>query len=148
MNTQVKVTFSNFDDVRAFHQKFGLLCFDAPGMLTQRQLLDRVEFMQEEVAEFDEARQVLDMAGMADALIDLVYVAMGTGVQLGLPWQALWDDVQRANMVKVRGMTKRGHAVDVTKPPGWVGPRTMEILLEHGYDPEAAARGYQQELPL
>ena len=37
-----------------------------------------------------------------DALIDLTYVAMGTAYMMGLPWQDLWDEVQRANMSKVR----------------------------------------------
>ena len=84
-----------------------------------------------------------DFPEQADALIDLAYVAMGTGVMLGLPWQPLWDDVQRANMSKVRGVTGRGHAVDLAKPPGWVAPKTQEILIAHGYDPALPERDDQ-----
>lgn len=147
---------SNYDDVYDFHQKYGLLNGVKPRQLTTRKLQERLEFMWEEFhefadasgfvpAEFEDSGKVKwvgdfdekDIAEQADALIDLVYVAMGTAVMMGLPWQALWDDVQRANMSKVRGTTKRGHAVDVTKPEGWVGPKTQEILDEYGYDPLA-----------
>ena len=89
---------------------------------------NELQFFQCDDAEMDE---------MADALIDLVYVAMGTAVMMGLPWQQLWDDVQRANMSKVRGTTHRGHTVDVSKPPGWVGPKTMEILTKYGFNPQS-----------
>src|SRR3546814_5926129 len=80
---------------------------------------------------------VQNLAQQADALVDLVYVALGTAVMLGLPWDWLWNDVQRANMAKVRGMTKRGHAVDVTKPPGWQGPQNQRILDLAGYNSSA-----------
>lgn len=138
-----------FNDVRTFHKKFELLCFDEPGHLSAGKLRERIEFMQEELDEFIEGAGFgynlagdiefsnpgpQDLAKQADALVDLVYVALGTAVQLGLPWDHLWDDVQRANMSKVRGMTKRGHKVDVTKPPGWTGPQTELILTANGYD--------------
>lgn len=141
-----------FEDVLAFHRKFGLLNFEKPGHLTKGKLRERIEFMQEELDEFIEGtgleygsanegeHNILydyggdqDLAKQADALVDLVYVALGTAVMLGLPWDWLWNDVQRANMAKVRGMTKRGHAVDVTKPPGWQGPQTQRILDLAGY---------------
>ena len=125
---------SMVDDVYAFHEKFDLLRHSSPVHLTQRKLDERVECMQEELTEFSTAVQTQDLAAMADALVDLVYFALGTAVMLGLPWVELWDDVQRANMGKVRGETKRGHRVDVTKPPSWKGPRTREILDKFGYD--------------
>lgn len=143
-------------DVAAFHTKFGLLHADVPRHLTRRKLKERVEFLLEELTEFatacglfithmqdedgnyhtyveDDGQDDQNLAEQADALIDLVYVAHGTAVMLGLPWKHLWSDVQRANMSKVRGMTKRGHAVDVTKPEGWVGPQTERILNTVGY---------------
>lgn len=143
-------------DVAAFHTKFGLLHADVPRHLTRRKLKERVEFLLEELQEFangcgleivgvgpdgyhgnvaiiESGSDDQNLAEQADALVDLVYVAHGTAVMLGLPWKHLWNDVQRANMSKVRGMTKRGHAVDVTKPEGWVGPQTERILNTVGY---------------
>lgn len=139
-------------DVKDFHQKFGLIVNDRPVRLTKRKLIERIQFMQEELDEFAAAagigyssetlglvptNQEQSLAGQADALVDLVYVAYGTAVMLGLPWNELWDDVHRANMAKVRGTTHRGHAVDVTKPEGWQPPMTEQILDQAGYDPKA-----------
>lgn len=139
----------NFDDVVTFMLKFGLLVHRTPGLLKQTELNDRIQLIDEERDEFKEAAEAGDLARMADALIDLAYVTMGTAAQLGLPWQALWADVQRANMAKVPGMTKRGQVHDVCKPPGWVGPQTEAILYVAGWDPDAEPRGYQQtSLPL
>lgn len=144
-----------FADVDAFHEKFQLLRFQKPGHLTKGKLRERIEFMQEELDEFIEGAgfeydlandidwwpgKEQDLAKQADALVDLVYVALGTAVMLGLPWDWLWNDVQRANLSKVRGMTKRGHAVDVTKPEGWQGPQTQRILNLAGYDPNEGQR--------
>ena len=122
-----------YRDVLAFHQKFKQLCPPTIGHLTSLKLRQRIDFMQEELDEFSLAAAEQDLAGQADALVDLVYVAIGTAVQLGLPWDALWDDVQRANMTKEIGVTKRGYAHDVCKPPGWEGPETLAILKLYGY---------------
>lgn len=150
---------AEFEDVRAFHEKFGLLVGDAPRHLTRRKLAERANFMLEELNEFVKASGLLagqdpyneatyfpgvdnedqDLAAQADALADLVYVALGTAIQLGLPWTKIWDDVHAANMRKERGVTARGHAVDVRKPPGWVGPRGAKILVEAGYDRDTFA---------
>lgn len=140
-------------DVRELYLKFGLLTAVKPGHLTKRKLRERIQCMMEELNEFAVAAgariEVLsrlpivvfntnadqDLAGQADALVDLVYFALGTAVMLGLPWQKLWDDVHRANMTKILGVKPgRGHAVDLVKPPGWVGPQTHQILAEAGYD--------------
>lgn len=58
-------------------------------------------------------------------------------------WDELWTDVQRANMTKVRAQrpedSKRGSTHDVVKPPGWVGPRTDELVTSYVKDWEAEA---------
>lgn len=121
-------------DVRAFQRKFGQLLNDQPRHLTHRKLRERVECMSEELDEFTDCALHQDLEGMADALVDLVYFALGTANMMGLPWRELWDDVHRANMAKERGVTHRGHKVDCRKPEGWVPPRTHEILKAAGYD--------------
>jgi len=105
-----------------------------------------------------------DLPQIADALVDLVYVALGTSHLHGFPWPVLWNDVQRANMSKERcgidhtfiadvgeewclhpldestvcgkhrsAHSLRGSAFDVIKPAGWIGPRTLEVLMEAGW---------------
>ena len=124
---------SHYDDGLAFTQKFHLPTPVAPQLLTDEMASFRARFLEEELAEFEEAMHNDDMAGMADALVDLVYVAIGTAIMMGLPWQRLWDEVQRSNMEKVRAerpdQSKRGTAFDVVKPPGWTAPRVKEIIL-------------------
>jgi predicted HAD superfamily Cof-like phosphohydrolase len=151
---------SEFKDVEKFHNKFGIMSAELPRHITHRKLKERLEFLFEELFEFASGCGFVvsvngnpigmkgsehitpiefmemdqqDMPEMADALIDLVYVAKGTAVMMGLPWKELWDDVQRANMAKVRGVGKRGHAVDCVKPEGWEPPQTLKILEGWGY---------------
>lgn len=127
------MTDKEVEDVRAFHKKFDILNNHIPTMVTKRKLQERIECMQEELDEFRKAVEEQDFAEQADALIDLVYFAKGTAVMMGLPWVELWDDVQRANMTKVRGVGKRGHAVDMVKPEGWKKPDGESILKLAGY---------------
>jgi predicted HAD superfamily Cof-like phosphohydrolase len=133
---------AEFEDVGAFHVRFGLdnLLENDPG---EREwddaLVDfRARFMQEELNEFMDATMSKDHAGMADALVDLVYVAMGTAHLMGYPWQQLWDEVQRANIAKVRAQkdgsdSVRGSSFDVVKPPGWQPPDIEKILKRNGF---------------
>ena len=122
------------EDVRAFQARFDQLVPGRVTHLTRRKLDERARFLEEELHEFRRATVVQDLEQQADALVDLVYVALGTAVMLGLPWDELWRDVHAANMRKVRGTTHRGNLKDVTKPPGWVGPDAEVILAIAGYD--------------
>lgn len=117
---------SNFQDVEDFHTKYQVPVAPYPMLLNMETLEFRKKFMVEELTEFLQSHYRGDVEGCADALIDLVYVAMGTAVMMGLDWQPMWDEVQRANMSKVRAtsasQSKRGTALDVVKPEGWRGP--------------------------
>jgi predicted HAD superfamily Cof-like phosphohydrolase len=125
------MTQSNFDDVRDFHKKYGLTT--DPNVGNAEWLTFREKFMDEELAEFKKARLEGNPADMFDALLDLVYVAMGTADGLGWPWQAGWDRVQAANMSKVRAErdganSKRGSGFDVVKPAGWKAPDHSDLV--------------------
>lgn len=127
---------SNFDDVGDFHQKFDLPTDNFPNLLDSETQEYRVKFLREELKEFTDAWDESNLALAADALIDLVYVAMGTAHFMGLPWQELWDEVQRANMSKVRcrsaeeaeAATGRKSVHDVIKPEGWTPPDIEGVL--------------------
>lgn len=148
---------TNFDDVGDFHERFDLPhvhqdpyhpCLHisekqsrtCPGPRNIDAALRefRVNFMQEELDEFCRGVTAEDHAQMFDALLDLVYVAMGTAHLLGYPWQEGWDAVQRANMEKVRAAkdgsdSKRASAWDVVKPKGWRAPDIRGILRRYGW---------------
>lgn len=120
----------NYFDVVDFHKKFSFKTPSIPTLLSEEDVRQRIDFMQEELNEFIDGAVKGDICEQADALIDLVYVAMGTAARMGLCWEALWEDVHRANMAKVKGPSERS-LTDVVKPTGWEGPRTREIIDEH-----------------
>lgn len=128
---------SFLSDVKAFHAKFGMLDYPltdiGPRHVTKRKLRERLECMREELNEFELAIESQNLPDLADALVDVIYFAVGTAAQMNLPLQALWDDVHRANMAKVRGIGHRGHVVDVIKPTHWAAPNGAAILQAYGY---------------
>lgn len=114
---------SMFDDVAKFHQEIlGVMPPEMPTLVSQEYVTERVRFLLEEVTEFGDSGMTGDMVGAADALADIIYVALGTAYRMGMPFEAIWQLVQKANMSKVKGVTKRGNAIDAAKPEGWVGP--------------------------
>jgi len=128
---------SNYQDVKDFHEKYQVPCSSVPALLDPFTMDYRIKFLREELDELVFSHGMDDLAGCADALVDLVYVAMGTAVIMGLPWEQLWDEVQRANMTKRLAKpdgsdSKRGSPLDVIKPPGWVGPDHSAALAGSG----------------
>ena len=78
---------SNYEDVCAFHEKFGLMPQGTiPKVLDSNTARFRITFLEEELNEYKKAVAENDLEGQADALIDLVYVAMGTACLQQLPW--------------------------------------------------------------
>ena len=114
-----------FKDVATFHEDI-LKDFASPvpSLISADYCEERVAFLLEETEEFMVATRLGDIVKVADALADIVYVALGTAYRMGLPFDEIWNAVQAANMRKVRGLTARGNAVDAMKPAGWVGPET------------------------
>lgn len=132
-------------NVYEFHQKFGfptgeedeLTALTADDTRAIQNQNFRVKFLREELEELVEALNGGDRVAAFDALLDLVYVAHGTALFLGISpaqWAAGMHAVHSANMAKVKVASalesKRGHGWDAKKPHGWVGPeaRLKEIL--------------------
>ena len=81
--------------------------------------------IREETREFLVAKSQADIVGQVDALIDLMYFAMGGLTRLGITHdQSLkcFEAVHAANMSKVRGDKGRGSIADAIKPALWRGP--------------------------
>lgn len=128
---------SEIDDVRKFHKRFGLMAHDRPGHITRRKAIEETAFLTEKVLEFSHHAYEQDLAGMQNALVDLVYVAKSVAVMLGLPWEEAWAETHRANMEKEPGTSHRGHRVDVVKPESWEPPDHDAILARNGYRQES-----------
>ena len=65
------------------------------------------------------------------------YIAKTLGITAEL-WNELWNDVQRANMSKIRAtsanQSKRGSSYDIIKPHDWQPPKTQDIINKHIQD--------------
>ncbi len=81
----------------------------------------RHEHLKEEVQEICAAHDIGDIPGVADGLVDLIYVALGTLLQLGVHPNHAFDLVHEANMKK-RGEKTARHDYDAVKPEGWEPP--------------------------
>lgn len=128
---------SNYCDVLAFALKFGVPMALQPSLLSPELYEFRQKFLQEELDEFAEAHDAGDLLKAADALVDLVYVALGTAQMMGLPWHAHWRLVQSCNMAKEPALHSLGSgcywsSLKVIKPPGWTPPDHSSLL---GYGP-------------
>lgn len=156
-----------FNKVGEFHGKFGLPTTHgtAPAFPDGGVLRFRLGFKIEELSELASACGMPDLADRlaeldqelkdpnsavssvfvsfqnlekaADALGDLKYVTDGTAHMLGIPFNEVFDEIQRANMAKERASgaddprSTRPHALNVVKPAGWTAPNHAPILERH-----------------
>lgn len=114
-----------------------------PELLAGKRLNWTMHALNEELEELVQAHRDGDVLEAADALIDLVYFALGRLVEMGVPAEAVMDEVQRANMGKQRGeLSKRpgsmGH--DAVKPAGWTAPDHSWLLAFTLADVEKARK--------
>ena len=122
-------------DIEAFHIKYGLAYNGQPRMLDEKTSSFRAGFIEEELDEYILADTMEDKF---DALIDLVYVALGTAYLHGFDFEEGWKRVQAANMKKVRAtqadQSKRGSTSDVVKPEGWEAPDLRDLVYGEDHD--------------
>jgi predicted HAD superfamily Cof-like phosphohydrolase len=126
---------SPIEDIKDFHEKFGL-DYDGPPRLLDPQLSSfREDFMEEELREYRWAISDGNLERAFDALLDLKYVLLGTAYLHGLGidrWTKGWNRVHNANMGKTRAErstdSKRGSTFDVVKPDGWVAPDLSDLV--------------------
>ena len=110
-----------WEAVREFHEKFNHPVGEVPNFLSQKRVEKRYDWMKEEIDEFVEA---LDLYEQADAMIDLIYFALGTLVEMGIKPENLFGVVQNANMSKLWPDGKPRYKKDgkVMKSKDWVDP--------------------------
>ena len=122
------------DNINAFSVKFGLPQLENPGFLKEEDMKYRLKFILEELNELVSASEEMNLEGTLDALVDIVYVALGTAWLMNLPIMDAWDRVHHANMQKERVVTntdprsKRHHHLDIVKPDGWIPPNLKDLL--------------------
>lgn len=103
-------------------------CFDnpvskLPQPLAADRLLVRARYISEEVVELAAANNLEDQC---DALIDIIYFALGGFAELGVEPQRIFEIVHQANMAKLFEDGRPRHRPTdgkVAKPPHWQDPR-------------------------
>lgn len=109
------------DKVRKFHEAFNHPVNDKVVMLSKERMEKRVNWLQEEVSELLEAKTPEDTA---DAIGDIIYLALGTAVEAGIQMNEVFDFICNANMRKLGADGKPIYKEDnkIAKPEGWYGP--------------------------
>lgn len=119
--------------VERFHREItGQPLPDKPTRLSDDRFNYALTHLYEEYSEFGDAHEKGDLDGAADALLDLIYVAIGRLLEMGYSTSnALFENVHEKNMQKVPGkVAKRDNAAfDTVKPEGWTPPDAQAALL-------------------
>ena len=120
------------NDVYEFNQKIiGTLQPKEPEVLCKERLLFALTALYEELHEFTLANNQENVSEALDAMIDLIYFAIGRVYELGITkeqFEKCWNLVQQKNMAKKRGTKNRGTDQDAMKPEGWTAPDFSEVL--------------------
>ena len=100
----------------------------------------RMALIAEEVLELRTAWHNKNLAELADAVCDLIYVTIGMAVACGVDIRPVWKAIQEANMTKIpyneelaEKLRAKGEKVPVgktLKPPGWTAPDIEEIIQQ------------------
>ena len=113
-----------WEAVRLFHEKFNHPIADKPCQLEKQRALARYHWMKEEIDEFIDAVEKGDIVEQADAMIDEIYFALGTLVEMGIKPDELFYIVQNANMSKLwdDGKPHYNEEGKTIKPSTWKDP--------------------------
>lgn len=123
-----------WEAVREFQIKFGHPVAEKPIMLKKERAQKRYNWMLEEINEFLEADEIVEQA---DAMIDVIYFALGTLVEMGIKPDTLFDIVQSANMSKLWPDGKPHYNSDgkTIKPATWEDPHVkLEEEIKKQYE--------------
>ncbi len=118
------------DDVKEFHRAFGHPILETPQIPSRDRMALRLNLIDEEVCELDEANGNRDIVEVADAIGDLIYVVIGMALEYGIPLQEVWDEIQRSNMSKLGedGLPIIREDGKIMKGPNYFPPDIRRIL--------------------
>lgn len=147
------------EQVTEFHEAFGYPVRKVPQFCSSEELHLRLRLITEEYFEVLEACGIdltplqdvvertmsgvpyqVDLTKLADALGDLDYVVEGTRLTVGIPRQAVADEIHRSNMAKVGGVPDATGKLQ--KPEGWTPP-DIESILKSALEPLGRAEWWR-----
>lgn len=92
---------TNFEKVKEFHEKFNHLIKNKPEMPDIKMQCLRLNLIEEEFNELQEAMNDSNLTEIADALSDLLYVVYGAGLVFGIDLDKTFEEVHNSNMSKL-----------------------------------------------
>ena len=136
---------SYFADVVAWHIALGVPVGTSSDFeLTPERLTLRRRLIEEEVSELLDALDGEPPEAVAKETADVVAVVLGLMAEMGIPFDAVWDEVHRSNMAKFGpdGKPVKREDGKVLKPPGWTAPDIAAVLRNAvpGCDPTKESR--------
>ena len=121
---------NQFDDVTDFHNKFGLGTTGPAQALEPSEQKFRIKCLYEELAEYETAVSAGDLPEQFDALVDMIYFALGVCHRNRFPVSHGFDRVHQANMTKKLGP----NGVEIVKPEGWQPPNLEDLIQNDFYE--------------
>ena len=113
--------------VKDFHYKYGITVNEKPTIPDEKTRKLRMILIEEEFKEFIEATQSGNIVQIADAIVDLMYIAYGSAVSYGIDVEPIFHEVHRSNMTKEGNMREDGK---VLKGNGWKPPNVESLLRQ------------------
>lgn len=126
---------NKIEAVKAFHTAFKLGYLESPKAdLGKDKNLLRYKLMREENEEYLEAANNDDLAEVADALGDMLYILCGTIIEHGMQHkiEEVFEEIQRSNMSKLGDDGEPIYREDgkVLKGPNYFKPNIEGILTK------------------
>jgi predicted HAD superfamily Cof-like phosphohydrolase len=139
MESQPCDALSLFEMVRHFHAVAGVPVANVPSALSPARLSARVQWLREEVNELESASTLVDQV---DAAVDVLYLALGTLVEMGVELTEPFKLVHESNIAKAwpDGRFRQTATGKIIKPDGWQSPR-------QGLDHLVSALTHRSERP-
>lgn len=116
-----------FEKVVEFQEVFRNPIADRPEPFSEGRRELRAKYLREEL---DELIRATTLEDQCDALIDIIYFALGGFAEIGVRPHAIFEIVHMANMRKLFPDGVPRHRLadgKVEKPPGWMDPRDLIV---------------------
>ena len=123
---------TNFEKVGLFMKTFKQEVKTSANLSSSKIINLRVSLIEEELNELKEALKQKNLAEVADALTDILYVTYGAGHAFGLNLDACFNEVQKSNMSK---LGKDGKPIfnekgKVMKGPNYFAPNFSKVMKD------------------
>ena len=125
-------TMTNFGKVKEFMKTFGQEVVEKPQWPHDQVKKLRLDLIQEELEELEDACEKGTLIDVADALTDILYVVYGAGHSFGIDLDKCFAEVHQSNMSKLdtNGKPLYNKEGKVIKGPRFRIPDLEKVLYE------------------